>query len=184
MGMSNMQVQQPMQQGGGKGMSNGMPGQQAGIGDDFVPRNNNNAGFNRAMDMIGLPNNHLPNQQMGLQSENNIRRTAGMMDPGKMQEMQGQTGGMQGQMGGKGGMQQPRFGQANPYSNTVKPMDNASIMPSQGGVGKGAGGGKGGQAGGYPKAATNFQYTLPQQQPAQTQQPAPAQQQAPGFQGY
>lgn len=191
MGMSNMQVQQPMQQGGGKGMGGGqIPSY---MSDDF--------GAGMSNPLAGMSNTQagMAGQQADAQQRMAALAAAqqaqaanaggaqgpmgGIMEPEMPRQMggtpgqMGGKGGPQGQPGGKGGMQQPSFGKPNLYPNTVKTWDNASIMPRQGV-------GKGGQAGGYPTAATNFKYTPPQAQtaaPEPAQQPAPTQQPVPGM---
>lgn len=201
MGMSNMQVQQPMQQSGGKGMGNGIPSQQADINAKMAQQAGM-GGMSNPLAGMSNPQAGMPGQQADAQQRMAALAAAqqaqaagggeapglgGTMDSAKMQQlggMQGQMGGKggpQGQFGGKGGMQQPRFGQPNPYPNTMKSWDNASIMPRQGV-------GKGGQAGGYPIASTNTKYTpppalaqQPAQQPEPAQQPVQAQQQGPGY---
>lgn len=193
MGMSNMQVQQPMQQSGGKGMGGGqIPSYMsddfgAGMSNPLAGMSNTQAGMagqqaDAQQRMAALA----AAQQAQAAGGGGAPGPGGTMDSAKMQQlggMQGQMGGKggpQGQPGGKGGMQQPSFGKPNPYPNTMKSWDNSSIMPRQG-----ASIGKGGQAGGYPTAATNFKYTPPQAQtapaPEPAQQPAPTQQPVPGM---
>jgi hypothetical protein len=188
MGMPNMQVQQPMQQSGGKGMaSSQLPGQQASFAQDDARSKMANLAGIAGPGPLGLgaggpaPNTALQSinqEQLMAANQANMERQA-LSQPGGM-------GGMKGEPSGKGGFQrmsqggqQPRFGQPNNYPNTIRPWDNSSIMPQQGGgkIGKG-----GGQSGGYPIANTNTKYTPPQQTaPTQMQQSAPTQT---PFQGY
>jgi len=126
MGMSNMQVQQPMQQGSGKGFGGSQPinqqfmgSQQGGNASSYFEANPDVAQSfqqnNYGMDAQTFANTHFQKYGQG----------EGRTMPGQ----QFQVG------------QQPRMGQPNPYSNTVGQWDNASIQPQQrpmrGGKGKG-----------------------------------------------
>lgn len=129
MGMSNMQVQQPMQQSSGKGFGGSQPisqpnqqfmgSQQGGNAGAYFDANPDVAQSfrqnNYGMDPQTFANTHFQKYGQG----------EGRTMPG----------------------QQPRLGQPNPYSNTVRQWDNASIMPTQNPSGKG---------GGYETARTNF----------------------------
>jgi len=148
MGMQTMQVQQPMQQGSGKG---GAAPQASGGGI----RSNTPSYFDANPDVA-----------------QSYQQNSYGMTPEQFSQTHYQK---YGQAEGRANPnQQPRMGQPNSYSNTVRPWDNASIMPQQQ-IGGGGKAGKGGQSqpGGYPVARTNFSYTLPTQQANQQATPAP-----------
>lgn len=126
MGMPTASVQQPPNQGVGKGM-----GQPTGLrpqGDYGDPA------FDRPQPMPA--DLQMANQVMGGQ---NGQPDPSMMAPAVMPHRQNQAmgkGGSNVTMPGQG--RQPRMGQPNAYSNTIQPWDNASIQPQkQSGKGKG-----------------------------------------------
>lgn len=150
MGMSNMQVQQPMQQGSGKG---GVASQFSGGGI----RSNTPSYFDANPDVAQSYQQNsygMTPEQFSQTHYQKYGQAEGRANPG----------------------QQPRIGQPNPYSNTVRPWDNASIMPQQqiGGAGKAGKSGGQAQPGGYPVARTNFSYTAPVQQTIPASQSLPA----------
>jgi len=123
MGMSNMQVQQPMQQGSGKGFASNQATQ------PFQNMASNAQSYFDANPDVAQSfqqNNYGMNEQEFANTHfNKYGQAEGRAMPGQ----QPQVG------------QQPRMGQPNMYSNTIRPWDNASIQPQQsrnrGGKGKG-----------------------------------------------
>ena len=125
MGMSNMQVQQPMQQGGGKGAAAPQTGG-GGI------RSNTPSYFDANPDVA-----------------QSYQQNSYGMTPEEFSQTHYQKYGQAEQRSAPGS--QPVMGQPNPYSNTVRPWDNASIMPRQ------QAGGKGGtMQNNYPVARINM----------------------------
>jgi hypothetical protein len=137
MGMSNMQVQKPMQQGSGKGMG-GMPPQ----GGFQMPPNN--GAFQGGGADLGI----MASQMAGLQGQpplqdqlNNYNQSMPISQAGQPNQTDAPMGQMDIQAAGPQ-MQQPSFGQPNMYSNTVGNQNNAPMQSQQrqgaGAKGKGA----------------------------------------------
>jgi hypothetical protein len=146
MGMSQMGMQQPMQQSGGKGGIASTPqtpqsGPPKSINDLYqqvLGRDAEPEGMNHWTQRFGdtIDPNEIEEFKQAAQPELQNRTT---------QAPQGQP---MGQPSGKGGSTnsatsgQPRMAQPNMYSNTAMGWDNASIQPTQsrssGGKGKGS----------------------------------------------
>jgi hypothetical protein len=127
-----MQVQQPMQQGGGKGGSQN----QFGMG-----------GMPQIGQLAPTPNTLVNYNQQMSQDQNSSAGLAGMTQGLPMQQSNSMAGlgGMnqapQMNLGGVGQGGQPQMGQPNSYSNTIGQQTSqmsAMAAPSQGGKGKGA----------------------------------------------
>jgi hypothetical protein len=121
MGMSNMQVQQPMQQGSGKGFS----------GSQTEPTT--------PPPMLSMSPNTQSYFDMNPDVASSYSKNSYGMTPDQFSDTHYQKYGQAEKRIAPG--QQPRFGQPNQYSNTIQPWDNASIQPQQsrnsGGKGKG-----------------------------------------------
>ena len=133
MGIQNMQVQQPMRQGSGKGggMVGGQP--QTSNQQTLQPRS--------VEDLYSMYSDRGPDAE-GLaywknQFGDNIDQNAINTFQSSVRDVWNKEGKPQ----DYGVSRQPRMGQPNPYSNTVGQWDNASIQPQQsrnrGGKGKG-----------------------------------------------
>jgi len=139
MGMSNMQVQQPMQQGSGKG------------GGMASPPSSTPNQPKTVEDLYSMYSDRGPDAEGLAFWKGQFGDDIDQSEIGKFQTSVRQIWDQEGKPASYGTTGQPRMGQPNPYSNTVQPWDNASIQPQQGT-------GKGGKGGGYPTAPTNFQY--------------------------